>query len=76
METYVTCPRCKKPISNDPIIDEAAAGTGSASRSITCECGERVSYWAIAAQLRGQKTLVMRIRSWWQSRRRPSADAA
>ena len=67
MESYITCPHCKKTISNELIIDEAAAGAGSASRSINCECGERITYWAIAAQLRGQNGLGQRIRKWWQS---------
>jgi hypothetical protein len=76
MDNYVTYPGCKKTISHDLIIDEAATGAGSASRSINCECGERITYWAITAQLRGQKTLRRRMRYWWQSFRRPSTDAA
>jgi hypothetical protein len=67
MERYVTCPRCKKTISNDPLIDEAAARAGSASRSITCDCGERISYWAITTQLREQRTLRQRIQERWRS---------
>jgi hypothetical protein len=67
MENYVTCPRCKKRISNDLIIDEAAAGQGNSARSINCECGERITYWAVTAQLRGQKTLGTRIQTWWHS---------
>ena len=67
MENYVTCPNCKRTISNDLVIDEAATKEGSASRSINCECGERITYWAITAQLRDQKTLRRRIQRWWQS---------
>jgi len=67
MENYVTCPHCKKTISNELIIDEAATGAGSAERSITCECGERISYWAITSQLRKQKTVGRRIQQWWRS---------
>jgi hypothetical protein len=67
METYVTCPNCERTISNDPIIDEAATGAGSASRSINCECGERITYWAITAQLRKQKTVGSRVQKWFRS---------
>jgi hypothetical protein len=67
MENYVTCPNCKRTIANDPIIDEAATGAGSASRSITCECGERISYWVITAQLRKQKTVSSRVQKWFRS---------
>jgi hypothetical protein len=67
MENYVICPRCKKTISNELLIDEAATGSGSSSRSINCECGERLSYWAITTQLRKQKTVGKRIQKWWQS---------
>ena len=76
MENYIICPHCKKTISNDLIIDEAATGAGSSSRSINCECGERITYWAITAQLRNQKTFGRRMRNWWQSLGRPSTDAA
>lgn len=67
MDNSITCPHCKKTISNNPIIDEAATGAGSAERAVTCECGEKISYWAITAQLRGQKTLGKRIQKWWRS---------
>jgi hypothetical protein len=67
MGNYVTCPHCKKTISNDPLIDEAAIRAGSAARSINCECGERITYWAITAQLRKQKTLGRKIQKWWRS---------
>ena len=66
MENYVTCPHCNKTISNELIIDEAATGAGSASRSINCECGERITYWAITTQLRDQKKLGKKIQKWWQ----------
>ena len=67
MENYVTCPNCKRTISNNLVIDEAATGAGSASRSINCECGERITYWAITNQLRKQKTVGRRIQKWWRS---------
>ena len=64
MENYVTCPNCKKTISNEPIIEAAAKKDYSESRSITCDCGERITYWNITAQLRKQKTMGARIRAW------------
>lgn len=67
MENYVTCPNCKRRISNEVLIDEAATQEGSSSRSINCECGERITYWAITAQLRKQKTVGRRIQKWWRS---------
>lgn len=67
MENYVTCPNCKRTISNNLVIDEAATGAGSASRSINCECGERITYWAMTSQLRKQKTVGRRIQKWWRS---------
>jgi len=68
MENYITCPKCKRTISNNLIIDEAATRAGSASRSVICECGERITYWAITDQLRKQTKLGPKIRKWFQSR--------
>jgi hypothetical protein len=56
MGNQITCPNCKKTISNNSIIDDSTNGRGSDSQFITCECGERITYWQIEAQLRGQKT--------------------
>ena len=67
MENYVICPNCYKTISNDPIIDAAARKDYSESRSITCDCGQRMTYWAITAQLREQKTLGRRFQNWFQN---------
>jgi DNA-directed RNA polymerase subunit RPC12/RpoP len=64
MENYVTCPNCKKTISNDPIIEAAARKDYSESKDITCDCGERITYWNITAQLREQNTLKYRFRAW------------
>jgi DNA-directed RNA polymerase subunit RPC12/RpoP len=64
MENYVTCPNCNKTISNEPIIEAAARKDYSESRSINCDCGERITYWNITAQLRKQKTFGARIRAW------------
>jgi len=40
MGNQIICPHCKRIISNNKIIDEAAKGEGSDSQFIICECGE------------------------------------
>jgi len=65
MENQITCPKCKKAITNDLIIEEAATGEGSHTRSITCDCGENITYWQVTAQLREQNKLGSRIRKWF-----------
>ena len=63
MENHITCPNCKK-IVTDPLVDAAANGEDSRDADfITCECGQRLTYWAIVAQLRGQKTLGAKVMS-------------
>jgi hypothetical protein len=66
MKNQITCPECKRTISNNPIIDSAARGEDHAlgSEFVICECGERISFWAITAQLRGQKKPVERALNW------------
>ena len=66
MENQITCPHCHKTISNDPLIDAAARKDGSGADSIICDCGERITYWAITTQLRKQKTLGSRIQAWFR----------
>jgi hypothetical protein len=63
----ITCPKCKKTISNDPLIEAAVTGAGNGSQNIICECGERITFWAITAQLREQKTASRRIQNWFRS---------
>ena len=67
MENQIMCPNCKKTISNIPLIDAAAKGEGLGSQSIMCDCGERITFWAITAQLRDQKKPVARILNWFRS---------
>lgn len=67
MENQIVCPNCKKLISNNSIIDEAANGKGSDTQSIICSCGERITYWNITAQLRDQKTFGMKLQNWVKS---------
>ncbi len=71
MEHYVTCPHCKKTISNHPVIEAAANEAGKGSETILCECGEMLTYWDIAAQLRGQKTIFAKLQTWWRGILKP-----
>ena len=64
MENQIVCPHCTKVISNNPIIEEASKGVGSDTQFIICDCGERISYWQITAQLRDQKTVSRRFKNW------------
>ncbi len=34
------------------------------SEFIVCECGEKITYWKITAQLRKQKTIGRRFQNW------------
>jgi hypothetical protein len=67
MENQITCPHCKKTISNNSLIDAAANGEGQGSQFILCDCGEKLSYWAITAQLREQKTVGWKILNWFRA---------
>jgi hypothetical protein len=66
MKNQITCPECKRTIANNPIIDSAAKGEDHAlgSEFVICECGERISFWAITAQLRDQKKPVEKVLNW------------
>jgi hypothetical protein len=64
MENKIACPKCRRPVLHTAIIDEAIKGEGSAAQSIICECGERITYWQITAQLRNQKTAGYRFKNW------------
>lgn len=66
MENYIVCPHCHKTITNRPLIDAAAAGTGNGSQNINCDCGEKLTYWAISAQLRDQKSIGGKVQKWWR----------
>lgn len=69
MENQITCPACKRTISNNPVVASAARGEEHTmgSEYVICECGERISFWAITAQLRDQKKPVERFRNWVNS---------
>jgi hypothetical protein len=64
MENQIVCPNCKRKITNKPIIDDAVKGEGSVTQSIMCDCGERITYWNVTAQLRDQKTLGNKFQNW------------
>ena len=67
MEAYIVCPHCKKTISNNPVIDSAAKGEDRGSTFVTCDCGEKITFWAVTAQLRDQKKPVARFLNWFRS---------
>ena len=67
MENQITCPHCQRKISNNPIIEDAAKRKGSDTQFLICECGERITYWQITAQLRDQKKIGVRIQNWFRS---------
>ena len=69
MENQITCPQCKRKISNNPVVDSAAKGENHAmgSEYVICECGERISFWAITAQLRDQKKPGERVLNWFRN---------
>ena len=68
MPNHIVCPNCKINISDHPMIDAAEKGVGLGTQSFNCEnCGERITYWAITAQLREQKTVVWRFKNWARS---------
>jgi hypothetical protein len=67
MENYIVCPHCKKTISNNSIIDEAVKGEGLGSEFFNCECGERITYWQITAQLRDQKSIGRRFKNLFRT---------
>ena len=70
MENQITCPNCKRILANNAIIEDAAKRLGSDRQSITCECGERITYWQIAEQLRKQVSLGTKIQNLFHGRSR------
>ena len=67
MENQITCPNCKTTIANNPVVDSAAKGENLGSTFVICDCGEKITFWAITAQLRDQKKPVARILNWFRS---------
>ena len=67
MENQITCPRCQRTITNHPVVDSAARGENLGSTFVTCECGERITFWAITAQFREQNKPGAKIMRWIRS---------
>ena len=67
MESQITCPRCKRTITNNPVIESAARGENLGSTFVTCECGEQITFWAITAQLREQNKPAVKVMRWIRS---------
>lgn len=67
MENQIVCPNCKTTIPDNAVISDAAKGEGSFMRHVMCDCGEKITYWQITAQLRDQKTLGARFQNWVHS---------
>jgi hypothetical protein len=67
MENQIVCPNCGKTVPNNAMIEDAIKGVGSDTQSMNCECGERITYWNMTAQLRDQKTIGRRFRNWVRS---------
>ena len=66
MVSQIVCPSCHRKISGKAIIDEAAKGEGSYTQFLVCECGGRITYWQITAQLREQRTIRAKILNWFR----------
>jgi hypothetical protein len=67
MANQIVCPHCQKVITNNEIIDDAENGKWPDTRSIVCDCGEKITYWQISTQLREQRTLGRRFQKWVHS---------
>ena len=67
MENQITCPNCRKRILNNPLVGAAVKGEGAGSESFIHDCGEKITYWQITAQLRDQKKLMAKFRGWLHS---------
>jgi hypothetical protein len=67
MENQITCPHCQRKISNNSIVEDAAKHEGSDTQFLICECGERITYWQITAQLRDQNKPGVKILRWFRS---------
>lgn len=67
MKNYITCPRCNKTISDDPLIDNTAKKEGSSARAITCECGERITFWNYHGPVQREKWMAGDFKNWLKS---------
>jgi len=63
----IKCQHCGKVVAADePLIALARSGKGDSSQFITCECGEKITFWGITAQLRNQNKLWYKLSAWFQ----------
>ena len=67
MQNQIICPECKRTITNNAILDAAAKGEAHGTEVIICECGERIKFWALMAQLREQRTFGKKIQNWFHA---------
>lgn len=68
MEGRIKCKHCGKVVAaDDPLIAAARNGEGESSQFITCECGQRISFWDVTAQIRDQNKPLQKIIDWVQS---------
>lgn len=67
-QVAVTCPKCGREIVDDPLIHAAISGEGQTSQFINCECGHKLTFWAITAQLREQVTFGQKVKNWFKGR--------
>ncbi len=65
MENQIKCPKCGRTISNNAVVDSAVNKENLGSTFVICECGERITFWHITAQLRDQKKVGRRIQNWF-----------
>lgn len=68
MENYIICPNCKHKLSN-AVVESAAKGMDHVmgTEFVDCECGERITFWAITKQLSDQKSFSSKFRNWFQT---------
>ncbi|MFC1936217.1 hypothetical protein ACFLYP_00975 [Chloroflexota bacterium] len=66
MENQLVCPNCNTTISNNPVIDAAVRKEAFGAKVITCECGEKMTFWEIMDRQRTQKPLNWEFQDWIQ----------
>jgi hypothetical protein len=51
MKNQIKCPHCRSTISNDSDLDYEGKDAGLVSTFVYCECGEKISFRKIIAQI-------------------------
>jgi hypothetical protein len=67
-QVAIICPSCKTTITNHPLIESAVTGKGQTSEFLVCECGQKLTFWAITAQLRDQQKFGTKVNNWFKAR--------